>query len=377
MREMFGQRDRFTDFIVEMKDYPGGWEAVFGMLASWTHSTDAAYEVLLDEIAETWDIEEYAPWDVAYVRNQLQTRINGQFAGSFGVAERQKRLRATLKGLGFLSEERALRFFSKPHLTQEELARLVPGTIMVRDHGDRHLKQFGKYNDLSATGLADIETNLHQDGIATYRILWHEVGHALHHLNIRSKYHSLRTAFPDYFAEAVAQVFEFILTDVRWLEEVCGVEPECAAWLRRSVVSLELQKTRENSMWAFYENELLANPESLGRPDVWAKLAKRCLYPRTRRLDSSAAARAYDRRSLHFPYSALQVAMTVLIREHLRQALSQEGTMFTSRAGEMLKEIYCFGGSAHWTYVIEKVTGEPLTGESAAVDFNSLLESKP
>ena len=201
MREMFGQGNRFTDFIREMADYPGGFEAVFRVLASWTHSTDAAYDALLDEIAQTWDIKEYAPWDVAFVRNQIQTRIDEQFARAFGMAEMQERIRMTLKGLGFLAEENALHFYSKPQLTQQELASLGAGTIMVGDHGDRRLKQFGKYNDFSTIGLADIETNLHEDGIATYRILWHEVGHALHHVNIRSKYHSLRTAFPDYFAK--------------------------------------------------------------------------------------------------------------------------------------------------------------------------------
>jgi hypothetical protein len=377
MRDMFRQRDRFTNFIKEIEDFPGGWNAVFCILASWTRSTDKAYEVLLDEIAETWGIEEYAPWDVAYVRNQVQTRIDEQFTGVFGRAKMQERLRTTLKGLGFLAEERTIRFFSKASLSQEDFASLVKGTIMVRDHGDRHMKQFGKYNDFSEIGLADIETNLHQDGILTYRILWHEVGHALHHLNIRSKYKMLRTAFPDYFAEGVAQAFEFIITDLKWLEDICGLEPARAAWLRRAIVSLELQKTRENSMWAFYENEVYANPESLTLPDVWARLAKRYLYPRTTGLEAVEGGREYEKRAVYFPYSALQITLTTMIREHLLQALSQAGTMFTGRAGEMFKDIYRFGGSEHWTDIIEKVTGEPFTGESAAIGFNSMLEVKP
>jgi len=371
---MLGEKDRYIDFLEEMRKYPGGWDAVFSILDSWTNSTDVAYQPLLDEIAETWGIENYAPWDVAYVRYEFQTRINDEYADAFGIGEMHERLRATLKGLGFSEAERAIRCFSKPHLSQEELGSLVHGTITVRDHGNRQLRQFGKYNDASLMGLADIETNLHEDGVGTYRILFHEVGHALHHLNIRSKYHMLRTAFPKYFSEAVAQVVEFLVIDVAWLGEVCGMRPESAARLRRLVVSLELQKMRENTMWAFYENEIHAN-QSVARRDVWRRLARRFLYPRTD-LESAPGEREYEERLMYFPYSALQIALTILIREHLRRALSQDGTMFTTRAGEMLKEIFSFGGSEHWTTVVEKVTGEPFSGESAANTFNSLLESK-
>jgi hypothetical protein len=132
---------------------------------------------------------------------------------------------------------------------------------------------------------------------------------------------------------------------------------------------------RENSMWAFYENEVRANPESVFRTEVWERLAKRYLYPRTKRLE--AGARENDYRMINLQYSALQIAMTVLIREHLRKALSVDRTMFTTGAGKMLKKLYSFGGTEYWDGVIQKVTGEPLTGESAAIYFNSVLRSKP
>lgn len=248
-----------------------------GMLLPLANATDRAYVTFLDQVKARWNIADFAPWDGPFVMARIEESISDLTKAQFPLANVEQILPGSVRGLGFTEQADRLHIYRGNHIPPEEMMK---GGIQILLTSHPEMPAFGQTQNLGSFGMAFSKINLWEDGLHSYRVLLHESGHALHFVSVRTRYESLRNAFPPFFTEGIAIFFEGLLVDDLWLQTYTGMNPSDRKELRRLLIMQRLFVLRENLAFALLTHTLHAlQPDQY--PVAEQLIGKRLLYPDT------------------------------------------------------------------------------------------------
>jgi hypothetical protein len=139
--------------------------------------------------------------------------------------------------------------------------------------------QFGKTDWMGGPGIALVDVNLCENGLSSYQVLFHECGHAIHLLSIRTKYESLRKSLPGFFMEGIAMFFDGTVFDPAWLQAHTALAASDRERLRRFSAMQRLFVLRENVAFALQNLLLRLIGDAAEYQPIEQILAARILYP--------------------------------------------------------------------------------------------------
>ncbi|HEV3040787.1 MAG TPA: M3 family metallopeptidase [Candidatus Angelobacter sp.] len=324
-------------------------------------ATDRAYARALEWICNQFELTEFRHSDVIFVQHQCKLRAEREFGAGFTLAQSLAALKSTLIYLGLEGDAHSIRALEGKYFTPEDQKSVFERhrQIIIRNRREQSEKQFGECHDFDLTG-AFVDVNLFEDGIEAYRILFHEVGHALHFTNIRAKYATLRLDMPRFFTEGVAQVFQSLTIEPQWLQTHVGLTVDQAKCLRMLLDVTDIITLRANIAFALFEtfahicqDEWKSQWEGKWR-ELWLSLSSRILLPGTSDVHATGYADYMDRMMFH-NFSATDVAYAIWIREQIRMFIKDKcGALYTN-CGELLRSIYRPGGSCSWDNALSEV----------------------
>ena len=241
-------------------------------------ATDAPYSVMLRQVSERWPIPDFAPWDAPWVMARIEESISAASQSAFRVDDAIAILRRSVREMGF--EELSASIYHYPARPQP--AELWRRGIHIVTTRRPEQPQFGKTDWYGGPGIALVTINIWEDGLSSYQVLFHECGHAIHLLSIRTKYDSLVTALPGFFMEAVAMFFAGALVDEGWLKlnSTLG-EPDRRIFRHFSAMQ-RLFVLRENVAFALQTLLLRVVGRTGEYSEIEQLLAARILYPALR-----------------------------------------------------------------------------------------------
>jgi hypothetical protein len=136
------------------------------------------------------------------------------------------------------------------------------------------------FHDLTAGGLTlapdpprDVRILVHpQPGWHAYRVMFHEVGHAVQSASIRAPRHLLRwhENVPGFggFHEGIGHLFEEVASSERWLSTQRGISPEQARAFATVYRDDDLVGAANLTHWIRIEQALYRNPERDPMPEA-------------------------------------------------------------------------------------------------------------
>jgi hypothetical protein len=334
--------------------------------------TEEAYSTFLRAIRQ-WVSGPFAPWDSLYVMAQITKALDLATASVYPRAGIETAVRKSLSDCGFHDEERLLYFDDEPSLVPDVSHRFRPG-IHLRLSNDGTRRQFGSTQDFGVLQTTVSQLNISGDGLDAYRILFHECGHSIHFVNIKSKYQTMRLAMPVFYSEAVAQVFEALPLDAQWMKVNSGISAAEITRVRFLRGLQELFALRENL--AFALTELLVTDSVGGFEDIWPLMARMYLYPAIAAEQVGAVMdRNHMERFLFYENSALNVVMSTCIGAYIRShvAGTPGGSIYLETTKERMLEFMRPGGSIEWEEVVRMASGHSFHPEAVGEEFKQKL----
>lgn len=249
--------------------------------------------------------------------------------------------------------------------------------VTVFNKGEEARMQSGRCFDIDPPHDVRVLVNLWKDGLQSYRIMFHEFGHALHFKYLNPELPPLlRQSMADSLTEAMAQVFEAILFDQKWLLKFTSMTPEDAAQLRHVAMTFELLKFRRDIAFALFEYELYQERRS-DLKELSDEIYREILLTKVE-ADLATSNLARWQQFVSHSLSAVNWMFCLLIREQVKNfAASHTKSLYHAALGEKLIPIYELGGALEWSEILERVTGESSTFKHLVSSFFEILRLKP
>ena len=263
-----------------VKQEPGG-----GQLATLAIETNPAYDRFLDDISARWNIPDFGPWDLRYVRHQIDHLVDQTFSQAFPIAESVRHVHESLKTLGFDDLNQTLHIFKnrEPSIGDYQRGR---GMYLYLTH-DPAKRETGTTEHFAALSIVTSRVNLTGDGLHAYRVLFHEVGHAVHFFSVKTKYLTLIEKLPIAITEGAARLFERILMESTWLISHTPLSADQVSMLQKWRAMQELLSFREDLYLALLS---LTRPTTVDElTQIQNVLAKSLLFPRVDEKDVAGA----------------------------------------------------------------------------------------
>lgn len=297
---------------------------LMGMAHSFDQTNAQVMEYLGKEFSFTND---FAPWDAAMLPERIENVIRREFSEYFCTRPIQTKLRSTLRELN-LEDANTSSYFYFRQPTLRGLSRDGIHVIVTRDSESL---ETGETHDHTAIGKLLCKAKISTSGFKSYRVLFHEYGHALHFNFLKSEYPSLRESFPVFYTEALATAFESMTSDPDWLETFTRLTPTQIMRLRRLRFCQEIYRLRENIAFSIIETAAYGDLE-VNMDETWCLVAKVLLYPSREAFEINDFSR-YHQRLVMYQGSAEDTAMTIAISAAMRRHLAvANGGKFLSAA---------------------------------------------
>ncbi|MDQ3882099.1 MAG: M3 family metallopeptidase [Thermoproteota archaeon] len=232
--------------------------------------------------------------------------------------------------------------------------------LQVFNREDHKQLQTGQTFDIDPPSDVRIAFNLWKDGVESYRILFHEFGHALHfkHIDPNLPY-ILRTNMPSHFTEGLAQVIEYLIFDDDWLQTFTALSPSERLDLRVTQAAYDLLRHRRDIAFAEFER-LAYRDEPSNMDNLSSTINREILFPDADEGENLSDLNLRLHQFIDQPLSAVQTLLTVAIREHVRAFISKQAGKGFTNVRDLLVQFYRVGNLKEWDDLINEVTGEPL-----------------
>jgi len=274
------------------------------------------------------------PWDTAFDYDNVQERIKAYFPKQ----EILPRLKKTYQGIG-------LDIDKMPILVDDE----------ERAGKSQHAFSFSIDVPTDIRILANAD-----DGIAAYRTMFHEMGHAVYSASVRQPTFLLQDAASACFTEGIGQFFPMFLDEQTWLTGAAGVPPPLANEYRK--------RTREDAAYGirFYLVMLNFEREAYRHPDQdltklwWAMHEKYLGLPQHPEVDSWASVIHFTSHPAYYQNYLLADMIASQLMHHLKG--EQGKVLDNAKTGEFLQsQVFAKGSSVPWMKLLSDLTAEPLT----------------
>ncbi|HHW14679.1 MAG TPA: M3 family oligoendopeptidase [Firmicutes bacterium] len=229
---------------------------------------------------------------------------------------------------------------------------------------------------LDRSGDVRVLANVRPDARWTKTLL-HEMGHAVYdkYLDPALPY-LLRQPAHIFTTEAIAMMFERLVNDARWLEEVrglAGAEARSLAEAARAQLRLnELIFVRWGLVVVYFERELYRDPrQDLNR--VWREKVESLQllnYPPNRTAPDWAAKIHLATVPVYYHNYLLGTVAASQLRRAVERHAGEGALVGRSEAGWFLVDrVFRLGARLPWQDLLRQATGEPLNPEQFVEDF--------
>lgn len=279
-------------------------------------------------------LETLESWDVQYDYDNFQEKLKAHFPEN----QILPRLRQTYRRAGLDIEKMPIQVDDeeRPGKSQHAFSFAIntPGDIRILANAD--------------------------DGIAAYRTMFHEMGHAVYSASIRQPTYLLQESASACLTEGIGQFFPMLLEEEKWLTGVAGVPLEMAREYRRRLIEDSAHSVRSYLVFLNFEREAYRNPDqNLTR--LWWSLNEKYLgLPQHPDVDSWASIIHFTSHPAYYQNYLLADMIAAQLMNHLK---SLQGTVLDNPAtGEFLRSrIFARGASLPWDRLVAEITDEPLS----------------
>jgi peptidyl-dipeptidase A len=272
-------------------------------------------------------------WDTAYDYDNFQEKLKSYFPKD----EILPRLKDAYKGIGFDIE-------SMPILVDDE----------ERPGKSQHAFSFPINVPTDIRILANAD-----DGIASYRTMFHEMGHSVYSASIDQPTMLLQDAASACFTEGIGQFFPMFLDKEGWLLGPAQVPAPMVKEAARKRLEDAPFGVRFYLVMLNFEREAYRNPEQDLTKLWWTMNEKYLGLPPHPEVDSWASIIHF---TSHPAYYQNYLLADMIAAQLMRFLERRQGDVMENRAtGDFLKkEIFAKGSSVPWMKLLEDTTGEAL-----------------
>ncbi len=309
---------------------------LFMVLDKLDASTEEPYLQILEKRKMMLGLETIEPWDLGYFADTLTLAFDSYFKKDSLMSV----LNRTMAGLGYDMDNLSLQYDLEPRQGKFQSAFCFP--INVPD-------------DIRI--LANID-----DGYSSYRILFHEVGHALHSSYIDQPYYALRGSPAGCVAEAMASFNEALLHQPEWLRKYGGFPDSMISPILDLLHNWRIVSLRFALANVYFERELYhtgaENPTEL----YWDMRERFTFGARHDDVALWALTHHYTDHPVYVHNYILAGMIAAQTLAHLKRI---NGTVIDNEAtSEFLIDNYFKpGASKDWFGLVEDATGEPLNAK--------------
>jgi peptidyl-dipeptidase A len=321
----------FYSMSLALSDIDEAW--LFETLEDLDRLSRAPYRDWRDNLRRRMEVPELEAWDLQFDYDDFQGKLRAYFPRE-KVLERLKR---TFRGLGLDIEAMPIRLDDqeRPGKSQHAFCFFidVPDDIRVLTNAD--------------------------DGVQSYRTLFHEMGHAVYSAGIRQESHLLQDAASACFTEGIGQFFPLLLQEEAWLTRTAELPVEMAREFRKRVSEEAPFGVRASLAVLRFEREAYRNPDQ-DLTGLWWSLTEESLgIPRHPEVDSWAAIIHFTSHPAYYQNYLLADMIAAQLMHRLRSA--QGPVLDNPATGEFFQtRIFAPGASLPWTRLLADATGEPL-----------------
>jgi hypothetical protein len=338
--------------------------------------TQPVYYQSLEFLRDEFGLTHFAPWDILYIQRKIFEEIDTLYANIasaiLGAADQAVRQLAT--GLGFREDHEITRVVERGQLRQ-----LVPGVTILLEH-DELKASFGSTRDVSVlfpkSGAALCTINYADSTYTDTKMLFHELGHALHFVNIWTEYPTLRESIDKVLSEGIARLFEQLAINPAFALSVLGKVVDLRR-LTKLVTSRDLYTFRECLVFGIVESAAYkARASPYGIPDG---LLRKTLFPNPGSeadLGPGFFKFRYENKFVFYEFSGLQIAFHYLVESHLGESarMYAGGQLFSERFAGFIRPLFRDSALGSWEEVLEKAIPRMLHISSVVARFGRGME---
>ena len=272
-------------------------------------------------------------WDVSYDYDQFQEKLKSFFPKS----DILPRLKRTYRSVGLDIDTMPIQVDDQERPGKSQHAFSFP---------------INTPTDIRILANAD-------DGIPSYRTLFHEMGHSVYSAGVRQPTYLLQDSASACFTEGIGQFFPMLLEDGKWMTAVAGVPLEMAREYRKRLVEDAPYSIRFYLVILHFEKEAYRNPDQDLTRLWWALNEKYLELPQHPEVASWASIIHFTSHPAYYQNYLLADMIAAQLMHHLK---SIQGTVLDNPAtGEFLKtQVFAKGASVPWQKLVADTTGEPL-----------------
>jgi len=200
------------------------------------------------------------------------------------------------------------------------------------------------------------------DGFQSTRRLFHAVGLALLHVQVRQDSHWFSNVVDPVWSNAVGLFFEQLCLQPDWLSEYAALPSDLIARLGEAEEANHLLQLRLNLVDIMFEYEAYKNPNRDLNSMYWDVFTRYTMLPRHDDLTPWATQLEYvtmplGRRAQLLSRTAMAQTYVYLYDNYSRVVGNDEVKSF------LTQNYFRFGSRYHWCNLLERTTGEPLSYE--------------
>jgi len=323
--------DSFYSMSLALGEIDEAW--LFRTLDDLDRLSRGPYEKWQARVKKVIQVSPLEPWDAQYDYDNFQEKLKAFLPKQ----QILPRLKQAYRGIGFDIDTMTIR------VDDEE-----------RPGKSQHAFSFSIDVPTDIRILANAD-----DGITSYRTMFHEMGHSVYSASIRQPTYLLQEAASACFTEGIGQFFPMFLDEEEWLTGVAGVPEEMAREYRRKMKEDAAYGVRFYLVMLNFEREAYRSPGQDLTQLWWAMSEKYLGLPRHPEVDSWASIIHFTSHPAYYQNYLLADMIAAQLMHHLKDA---QGTVLENpQTGEFLRSrIFSRGTSVPWMSLLADTTGEPL-----------------
>ena len=322
----------FYSMSLEMGEIDEAW--LFQSLDELDRLSQGPYGKWQERVKKQIGVSKLEPWDAQYDYDNIQEKIKAYFPKQ----QILPRLKRTYRGMGLDIDQ-------MPILVDDE----------ERPGKSQHAFSFSIDVPTDIRILANAD-----DGIASYRTLFHEMGHAVYSASIRQPSFLLQEASSPCFTEGIGQFFPMFLEEQPWLTGAAGVPADLAKDFRKRTKEDAAYGIRFHLVMMHFEREAYRNPEQDLTQLWWSMNEKYLGMPPHPEVDSWASIIHFTSHPVYYQNYLLADMIASQLMHHLKQ--DQGPVLDNAKTGEFFRtQIFSKGSSVPWMKLLTDTTSEPLS----------------
>lgn len=321
----------FYSMSLELGEIDEAW--LFQSLAELERLSQAPYGKWQERVKRQIDVARLEPWDAQYDYDDVQGKVKAYFPKQ----QILPRLRSTYRSIGLDVDQMPIQ------VDDEE-----------RPGKSQHAFSFSIDVPTDIRILANAD-----DGFASYRTMFHEMGHAVYSASIRQPSYLLQEAASPCFTEGIGQFFPMFLEEQPWLTGTAGIPADLAKDFMKRTKEDAAYGIRFHLVMLHFEREAYRNPDQNLTQLWWAMNEKYLGMPQHPEVDSWASIIHFTSHPAYYQNYLLADMIAAQLMHHLRR--DQGPVLDNARTGEFLKtQVFSKGASVPWAQLLADTTSEPL-----------------